>query len=329
MDNLHGIMVFLRVIDAGSLSGAARVLGVSTSAVSATLARLETKLAARLVNRTTRRLSLTAEGAEFYARCKQITVDLQAAEQSVGRAGRIPSGRLSVGMPSGLARMWIVPQLPAFVRSYPSVSLEIVCANYVPYTMDEGLDVSVQIGKLHSSRLAVRRLAVSRYVVCAAPSYLAEHGVPRTLDDLANHKCMTYRRPRDGRLWGWRFKDNAAERQMALNGVLTANSAEALVEAAAAGLGIVQVADYYAHTFLQSGKLVEILAGYQTEGHIISAVYPSHQRDVPKTRAFLDFLVSLFDAPPWATRTTPQRGASKSRRAASEVTPRRLPRAAR
>jgi LysR family transcriptional regulator for bpeEF and oprC len=113
---------------------------------------------------------------------------------------------------------------------------------------------------------------------------------------------MTYRRPRDGRLWDWRFKQDGVDRRMAVKGILTANSAEALVEAAVTGIGIVQVADYYAHTMLQDGKLVEILTDYQADGHIISAVYPSQQRDVPKTRAFLDFLVSLFDAPPWRSR---------------------------
>jgi LysR family transcriptional regulator for bpeEF and oprC len=297
--NLHGILVFLRVVEAGSLSAAARALGVSTSAVSATLARLEARLNARLLNRSTRRLSLTAEGSEFYARCKQIAADLQMAEQNVSRAASVPSGRLCVGLPSGLSRMWIVPRLSEFMRSYPSVTLEIVCTNYVPYTMEEGMDIAVQIGELHASSLAVRRLAMSRYVLCASPAYLAELGVPRTPDDLHAHRCLTYRRPRDGRLWDWRFRQGGAERRMAPTGVLTANSHEALVEAAAAGLGIVQVADYYAHTMLQSGKLVEVLADYQTDGHIISAVYPAHQRGVPKTRAFLDFLVSLFDAPPW------------------------------
>ncbi|MDB5598953.1 MAG: hypothetical protein JWN71_997 [Xanthobacteraceae bacterium] len=325
MDNLHGISVFLRVIDAGTLSGAARMLGVSTSAVSATLTRLEKKLNARLVNRSTRRLSLTPEGAEFYARCKQITQDLQTAEENVGRAVSIPSGRLCVAMPSGLSRIWIVPRIASFVRSYPAVSLEIVCTNYVPYTIDDGLDVAVQIGELQSSSLGMRRLAVSRYVVCASPAYLAEHGVPRAPDDLARHRCMTYRRPRDGRLWDWRFKQDGVDRRMAMKGILTANSAEALVEAAVTGIGIIQVADYYAHTMLQAGKLVEILQDYQADGHIISAVYPSQHRDTPKTRAFLDFLVSLFDAPPWRSRDAapPLRVVRSPQAAAGDVLTRR------
>jgi LysR family transcriptional regulator, regulator for bpeEF and oprC len=299
MDRLHGMLVFLRVVELGTLSGAARALGVTTSAVSATLARLERKLAVRLVNRTTRRLSVTEEGAEFYARCKQIAIDLEEAELTVGRAGRMPSGRLRVGVPTTLGRMWIVPYLPEFVRAYPSVSLEIVCSDFVPYTIEDGLDVAVQVGELRASRLAVRRLTSVRYVVCAAPQYLAARGTPQTPEELMGHTCLTYRRPRNGRLREWRFRSGSSERHLAINGLMTFNSGDALVAAAAAGLGIIQVAEYYAQPLLERGDLVELLADHQAEGYDISAVFPEQQHRTPKLRVFMDFLVSLFDPPPW------------------------------
>lgn len=172
-DNLHGIVVFLRVVDAGSLSRAARSLGVSPSAVSATLARLEERLDTRLLNRTTRRLEITEEGREFYERCRKIIADLESAELSVGRAGREPSGFLRVGLPSTLGARWIVPELGRFIETYPAVSLEVVCTDFVPFTIREGLDVAVQIGELHDSSLAVRRLADTEYVVCASPPICA------------------------------------------------------------------------------------------------------------------------------------------------------------
>lgn len=299
MDSLHGIFVFLRVAEAGTLSGAARALGVSTAAVSAALARLERRLSVRLLNRTTRRLSVTAEGAEFYARCKQITADLEEAELTAGRAGRVPSGRLRVSMPSALGRMWIVPHLPQFVRAYPAVSLEIVCSDFVPFSMESGIDVSVQVGELQESRLMVHRLASTRYVVCASPDYLQQRGTPRTPEELTAHACLTYRRPRNGRLREWRFQSGGAVRHVAMNGAMTFNSGEALVAAAAAGLGIVQVAEYYARPRLKSGKLIEILADYKTEGYDISVVFPQQKRIAPKLRVFVDFLVELFKAPPW------------------------------
>lgn len=309
MDRLHGILVFLRVVEVGTLSAAARSLGVSTAAVSAALARLERKLAVRLLNRTTRRLSLTAEGSDFYARCKQIMADLEEAELMAGRAGRVPSGRLRVGVPSALGRMWIVPRLPEFVRRHPAVTLEIVCSDFVPYTIEDGLDIAVQVGELQASRLAVRRLASTRYVVCAAPRYFAEHGVPRSPDELMGHVCLTYRRPRNGRVREWRFRSGSSVRHVAVNGFMTFNSGEALVAAARAGLGIIQVAEYYAQALIENGELVEILADYKADGYDISAVFPQQQRIAPKLRVFVDFLVSVFSSPPWSRETAPARRA--------------------
>lgn len=313
MDSLHGILVFLRVVEAGTLSAAARALGVSTAAVSAALARLERKLAVRLIDRTTRRLSMTAEGSEFYARCKQIASDLEEAELTVGRAGRMPSGRLRVGMPSALARIWIVPHLPPFVRDYPAVALEIVCSDFVPYSMESGLDVAVQVGELQNSRLAARKLGSTRYVLCAAPEYLAERGVPKTPDDLLGRACLTYRRPRNGRLREWRFRRGASERHIAVTGQMTFNSGEALVAAAAAGLGIVQVAEYYAQAHLESGKLIELLADYETESQDISVVFPKQERLAPKLRVFIDFLVELFERPPWNGKRPARRPLAKAK----------------
>lgn len=308
MDSLHGILVFLRVVDAGSLSSAARGLGVSVSAVSAALARLEDRLSTRLVTRTTRRLSVTEEGAEFYERCKKIVTDLEEAELRVGRAGRVPSGTLRVGMPSALGSRWIVPRLSAFLEACPAVTIEVVCTDFIPFTMDDGLDVAVQIGELHDSSLAVRQLACSDYVVCASPRYLALHGTPADPDDLAAHRCLAYRRPRNGRLWEWRFRLDGPVRTVPIDSFATMNSHEALVSAAVAGLGIIQVADHYAHASIQDGQLVEILGDFKTQGHIISAVFPRQQPFPPKIRAFVDFLAEQFDPPPWS-RTPPGRTA--------------------
>ena len=302
MESLHGILVFLRVVDTGSLSSAARSLGVSTSAVSAALARLEAHLSTRLVNRTTRRLGVTDEGAEFYERCKKIVSDLNTAELAVSQAGRVPSGSLRVGVPSALGSKWIAPQLGEFMDAFPAVSLEIVCTDFVPYTIGEGVDVAVQIGELHDSSLAVRRLASSEYIVCASPRYLEVHGRPKTPWDLKDHRCLTYRRPRNGRVWDWRFRIDGTVQTLPVQGVVTMNSHEALASAAASGLGIVQVADYYGHAFIQTGELVQVLEDYRTDGYIISAVFPNQQPFPPKIRAFVDFLVRQFDRPPWSSR---------------------------
>lgn len=300
MDRLHGILVFLRVVEHGTLSGAARALGVSTAAVSASVTRLERQLAVRLLNRTTRRVSTTAEGAEFYARCKQITADLAEAELAVGRAARGPSGRLRVRLPLTLGRMWIVPRLPEFLRRYPALSVEVVCMDFVPYTMEEGIDLSVQTGELHDSSLAVRRLATAGYAVCASPAYLERHGRPATPQHLREHTCIAYRRPRNGRIRDWRFRNGGAGIQLVpVSSPLTFNRIELLIEAAIAGYGLIQIPECYAQQAIARGALAVALEDYRAGGYEISAVYRQQQRRAPNVRAFMDFVAALFDPPPW------------------------------
>lgn len=299
MDNLRGILVFLNVVDAGTLSGAARALGVSTAAVSATLARLERKLAVRLLDRTTRRLRMTAEGEEFYARCRQIVSDLEAAERAVGVARRAPSGLLRVGMPHGIGRTWIIPHLPRFAREYPGVQLEIVCRDFTVQARESEFDIAVRSGELPPSRLAVRRLATCRYVVCAAPEYWQAHRRPRTPDDLRDHVCLAYRRPRNGRVRQWRFAGPGGDHSLAVAGALTFNSNEALVTAAIAGLGVIQVADFYARQAIDDGDLVEVLADHWFGGYEISVLFPPQPHMTPKHRVFVDFLVDVFSHPRW------------------------------
>lgn len=300
MDNLHGILVYLNVVDAGTLSGAARALGVTTAAVSGTLARLEAKLAVRLLDRTTRRLQMTAEGEEFYTRCKQIVADLEAAERAVSHSGRAPSGLLRVGMPHGIGRTWIIPQLPRFARQYPAVQLEIVCRDFTAQARESEFDIAVRSGELPPSRLAMRRLATCRYVVCAAPEYWETHRRPRTPEDLRDHCCLAYRRPRNGRVRQWRFSGPGGDHSLALSTALTFNSNEALVTAAVAGLGVVQVADFYARQAIDDGDLVEVLADHQFGGYEISVLFPPQPHITPKHRVFVDFLIEVFRHPRWA-----------------------------
>ena len=302
MDRLHGMLVYLRVVEQGSLSAAARALGVSTSAVSTTLTRLERHLAVRLLNRTTRRISVTPEGSEFYARCKRIADDLAEAELIVGQAGRVPSGSLYVRLPLTLGRMWIVPNIRRFTDAYPSIALEIVCKDVVPPTIADGLDVQVQTGELRDSRVAVRRLATTEYVTCAAPQYLSARGVPQSVEDLRDHTCIAYRRPRTGKLRAWRFRSGAAGPLVPVTGPPVLNSIELLIQAAEAGLGMIQVPECYAKPSIDEGALMEVLREHRAGGYQISAAYLPQQRLTPKIRVFIEFLIALFEPPPWADR---------------------------
>jgi len=202
MDRLHGLLMFLNVVETRSFSATARAMGVTTSAVSASIIRLEQKLSVRLLNRTTRSVSPTPEGQEFYERCKRIVADLDQAEQSVARAGRVPSGQLRIGMPSALGRMWVIPRLAEFAAAFPSISVEVMLDDFISGVVSEGLDAAIQVGDLPSSRLTLRKLASVDYVICASPGYLADFGVPQTIADLDSHRCITYRRPRNGHCAG-------------------------------------------------------------------------------------------------------------------------------
>jgi LysR family transcriptional regulator for bpeEF and oprC len=300
MDRLHGVLVFLSVVETRSFSETARGLGVSTSAVSAAVARLEQKLAVRLLNRTTRRVVPTPEGLEFYQRCKQIVADLEQAETAVGRSGQQPSGRLRIGMPAALGRMWVIPHLPDFVQAFPSVSLEIVIGDFLTASDREGLDAAIQVGELPSSRMIVRKLASADYVVCGAPGYITLRGRPQKPSDLKDHICIAYRRPRNGQIRNWRF--GRGESSVTPGGSLTFNGGEALIAAASAGLGLIQVAEYYARPGLESGALVQVLPGYKVKAYDISVVFQQRKSIAPRLRVFIDFLAELFSSPPWRMR---------------------------
>jgi LysR family transcriptional regulator for bpeEF and oprC len=298
---LHGVLVFLSVVESRNFSETARSLGVSTSAVSAAVLRLEQKLAVRLLNRTTRRVSATPEGLEFYQRCKQIIADLEQAEMSVSRSGRLPSGRLRIGMPSALGLMWVIPRLPEFVKAYPTVSLEIVIGDFIAGSNREGLDATIQVGELPSSRMIARKLTSVDYVVCASPEYLSARGIPKAPRELKDHDCLSYRRPRNGQIRRWRLTRGKSVELCDVNGIMTFNSGEALISAAGAGLGLIQVAEYYAHAHLRDGQLVEVLADYKSRAYNISLVFQQRKRMAPRLSVFIDFMVDLFNPPPWAS----------------------------
>lgn len=299
MDRLHGIIVFLSVVETRSFTASARGLGVSISAVSAAVQRLEEKLAVRLLDRTTRRVNPTPEGLEFYQRCKQITADLEQAEAAIGRSSRLPSGRLRIGMPSALGRMWVIPRLSDFTHKFPSISLEIVIGDFLTAADRGGLDAAIQVGELPSSRLMVRKLAEVDYVVCASPRYLARRGRPNGIAELSEHACLCYRRPRNGHIRQWRFARRGVIETIDPNGGMIFNSGEALISAAVAGLGLVQVAEYYVQPDLASGSLVQVLPEFKSRAYDISVVFQQRKSVSSRLRVFVDFLVEVFAPPPW------------------------------
>ncbi len=311
MDRLHGLLMFLNVVETRSFSATARAMGVTTSAVSATIIRLEQKLSVRLLNRTTRSVSPTPEGLEFYERCKRIVADLEQAELAVSRSGKTPSGSLRFAVPSALGRMWVVPRLARFTAAYPAISVEVVLDDFISGLASENLDAAIQVGDIPSSRLTVRKLASVDYVLVASPRYIETKGMPTRAEDLVHHQCITYRRPRNGQIRKWQLKDVPPKANIPETGFMTFNSGEGLIAAAASGLGIIQVGRYYAQPLLDSGALIEIMPQTRTHAYDISVVFRQSKRMPPRLRVFINFLVDIFAPPPWDD----EKGTGRLRRA--------------
>ena len=297
MDPLDGIAAFARVVDGGSFSTAAHRLGISKSAVSAHVQRLEERLGIRLLNRSTRRLSLTEAGAAYYRHCARILAEAESAEQVASALQREPRGTLRISAPNSFGWMHVGPAVPAFLKRYPELSVDITLSPAHVNLVDEGLDLAIRIGVLEDSPLVVRRLAPSRLVVCATPAYLKEHGKPREPGDLTKHNCLC-----TGLLpWGdeWRLAGKRGEVRVAVGGSFRSNSAEMLRTAALDGIGIAVLPTWAVAEPLRSGALRRVLEAWEPPASTIYAVYPGNRLMSMKVRAFVDHLARCIGRTPY------------------------------
>ncbi len=297
MDPLDGIAAFARVVDSGSFSAAARRLKISKSAVSAHVQRLEERLGTRLLNRTTRRLSMTEAGAAYYRHCARILAEAEAAEQAASALQREPRGTLRISAPDSFGPMHVAPAVPAFLRRYPDLAIDITLSPKHVNLVDEGLDLAIRIGVLEDSPLVVRKLAPSRLILCAAPAYLEEHGIPRAPDELAKHNCLC-----NAILpWGdeWHLADKRREVRVPVAGSFRSNSAEMLRAAALDGSGIALLPTWAIAEPLRSGALRRVLEPWEPPASTIYAVYPGNRLMSMKVRAFVDHLARRFGRTPY------------------------------
>ncbi len=297
---LEEMAVFSRVVAAGSLSAAARELGLSPALVSRRLAALEARLGVRLVNRTTRTLNLTVEGTRYYDACTRVLAEIEEAdaEVSVGRVD--PQGALKVALPASFGHRHVAPLVPQFAARYPKVELAMSLSDRTVNIMDEGFDLAVAIADLQDSSLAARRLAPNRRVVCASPAYLAAHGLPHTPEDLAKHNCLTARDFVGD--WDYKAPDGRAG-SVRVKGRYCCDNWEVLREWALAGLGVALKSTWDVYRELKDGSLVALLPEYVFHSDVaIYAVYP-HRRFLPaKTRVFIEFLAESFGPEPYWDR---------------------------
>jgi LysR family transcriptional regulator for bpeEF and oprC len=327
MDKLNSLIIFVRAAQNRSFSEAARQMGMSPSSVSKAVQRLEEELGIRLLNRTTRSVTLTDDGAAFYVRCRQIIDELEEAEQELLRTRYQPSGTLRIDLTMALGRMHIVGALPLLTAKYPELKLDVSLNDRFVDLIEEGIDAVVRLGIGTDSRLIMHRVATVQFVVCASPDYFKRHGIPKTPQDLKQHNCINFVYPQTRRVFEWRFQHgslhapgnppsgsqsptagnplaglshrNALPHQgeqfeMPVEGSLRFDHAESLLEAAIAGAGIVQVLNYVAGRAIAGGELQPILEDYAAPGEPISVIYPQKRHLSAKVRAFIDFMVDLM-----------------------------------
>jgi DNA-binding transcriptional LysR family regulator len=298
MDRMTSMATFVKVVESGGFSAAARTLGMSPSMVTAHVQALEERLGIRLLNRSTRRVSLTEVGHAYYERCLQILADVEDADRIAQALQSTPRGTLrlntSIAMPPLLA-----PVIAEFVALYPDVSINLTMTDRMSDLVEEGFDVAVRNMSIPDSSLIVRRVATYRFVVCGAPGYLAARGVPRQPADLVHHNCLVYSQS----TWGndWRFAGPDGEQSVAVSGNLQANSDNALRLAAVHGQGLALAPSFLLIDEIKAGRLVPVLTEFLQTEHAINAIYPHRHHLSAKVRSFIDLLAKRFHGEPaWA-----------------------------
>ena len=297
LDSLAGMAVFAKVVEARSFTAAAAELGMSKSAVSKQITRLEDRLGARLLNRTTRRLSLTETGAAFYDRCARVVAEAQQAELAVTHLQSEPRGTLRVNAPMTFGHLHIAPAIPDFLARYPELRVDMTMNDRFVDLIDEGFDVAIRIAQLTDSSLIARRLAPDRRILCGSPAYFAKHGEPRTPDDLARHNCLSYAYVSDTDQW--QFIDGEGTRSIPVRGNLRANNGDAIRQALLASLGVAILPSFMVGADVQAGRLKEVLSDYLPNRASVYAVYPHSRHLTAKVRVFVDFLADRFGPNPY------------------------------
>jgi DNA-binding transcriptional LysR family regulator len=298
MATSNDMLAFIRIVEGGSFAAAAETLGLTPSAVSKLVSRVEDKLGVRLLTRTTRKLALTNEGTLYLARARDIIAAIEAAEEEVSESAARPSGRLTINTGTAFARHQLAPALSRFLVRYPDITVDFGVTDRLVNLLDEHVDVAIRTGPVSDPSLIVRKLGQARRRICASPAYLARHGEPQTPADLASHHCLAVSCL--GELAQWPFTTPEGINRMAIKPKLSCDSADVVLEMGLAGLGIFRLGDIMLVEHLRNGDLVELLThAHTSETFDISLVMLPGRNRVPRVRVFIDFMVEEFGHDRW------------------------------
>lgn len=294
MDKLQAMQVFTRVVDTNSFSGAADSLHMTRSSVTTIIQALEAYLKVRLLNRTTRRISLTPDGAAYYERCSRILAEVEDSESSFSRASA-PRGKLKVDMPGSIGRLVVVPALDDFHSRYPDIDLMLGVGDRPVDLIQDSVDCAIRIGPMQDSTLIARRVGVSEFVTVASPEYIARNGKPSSLEELETHTAVNYFSSRNGRIVEMDFVVDGEPIEVRMRSKLAANDGDAYLQCGLRGLGLVQVPHFLAMPHMESGALVEVLGKWRPSPFPISAIYPQNRHLSPQVRVFVEWVAELFE----------------------------------
>ena len=298
MNKLQAMEVFVGVIDAGGFTRAAENLQLPKATVTTLIQSLEKTLAVKLLHRTTRQISVTADGAAYYERCLQILSAVREAEESLSKNRANPSGRLRVDVGTSMASNVIIPALPDFFTRYPEIVLELGCSDRPIDLIEEGVDCAVRGGELSDSTLIARRIGIVHFSTCASPTYLNRTGRAQHPKDLERHQCINFFSSKTGKIYDWDFSREGERFQLAMSGSLAVNDSNAYLSAALAGLGVAQMPQFQVAAHLATGRLELLLPDWHVDPLPIHVVYPQNRHLSAKVRVFVEWVAELYASHP-------------------------------
>ncbi|WGS45393.1 LysR family transcriptional regulator [Burkholderia sp. JSH-S8] len=294
MDRLQAMQIYAQIVERGSFTQAAETLQLHRPAVTKAVQQLEQELGIRLLNRSTRRVSMTAEGEAFYARCVQLLAGVDDAFASFPRQRAAPKGRLRLEIAVALAKAVVIPALPEFQQRYPQIDLVLGASDQPADLIGKGIDCVVRVGTLKDSSMVARTVGAIPMVTCASPGYVSSHGLPRTLDDLRRHRAVNFFSGPNRKVLEWTFRPAGEIVTLKLPSSLLTDNSEALLSCALAGLGVVHALRPALQPFIDAGQLIEILPGIASVPKPVSVLYPNRAHLPDKVRVFVDWLGELF-----------------------------------
>ncbi|MGF6772234.1 LysR family transcriptional regulator for bpeEF and oprC [Paraburkholderia sp. GAS199] len=293
MDKLQAMTIFVRVVEAQSFSKAAQTLSMPRSSVTTTIKNLERHLGAVLLRRSTRTLSVTEAGERYYASCRAILSEIEQAESGLSIEASMPRGRVRADMPGVIGRALVIPRLREFEQRFPGIELVLGLSDRPADLIFDGIDCVIRSGELTDSTLVARRVGQLNWITCASPRYLKDHGEPESVDALGAHRTINYLSNATGRPLDWRFQVDGEALTVPMQSRFAVNETEAYLQCALEGLGLIQLSEFVAAPYLQTGRLREVLANARCLPVPVSVVYPNGRHASTATRVFVDWITEI------------------------------------